>query len=263
MSYENILFEVKDGYAVLTLNQPETLNAFTVAMHEELREATDQVVNDDSIRALLITGAGRGFCAGANLAERNIAKDAPRPDMRANLDRLYNPLIKKIRSMPTPVVVAVNGVAAGAGMSLAIAGDLVLAGESAVFLQAFCKIGLVPDAGSTWHLPRLIGAAKARGMALLGEKIPAAQAEEWGLIWKCLPDDELMAEAEGLTARLAKAPTAALGLIKQALNASLTNDLSTQLDMERDLQFIAGHTDDFIEGVTAFLEKRAPDFSGK
>jgi len=196
------------------------------------------------------------------LTEREPPDPNNRPDLRQFLHKWYNPLVRNLRELRVPVVTAVNGVAAGAGMGIALASDIVIAGRSASFLQAFARVGLVPDAGSSFHLPRLIGLAKARGMAMLAEPIPAEQAEAWGLIWRCVEDDELMAEARATAAKLASMPTVALGLMKQAFNASLQNDLAQQTDMERDLQFICGHTDDYIEGVTAFLEKRKPVYRG-
>ena len=261
MSYETILCDHRGDYTVITLNRPERMNAFTVPMHKELRDALDKAV-EAGARAILLTGAGRGFCAGQDLQEREPPDPNNRPDLRQFLHQWYNPLVKYLREMRIPVVAAVNGVAAGAGMGIALAADIVIAARSATFLQAFARVGLVPDAGSSFHLPRLVGLAKARGMAMLAEPIPAEQAEAWGLIWKCVDDGDLMAEAEAVAGKLATMPTVALGLMKQAFNASLQNDLATQMDMERDLQFICGHTDDYLEGVTAFLEKRKPVFKG-
>lgn len=261
MTYETILSETKGNYALITLNRPKRLNAFTVQMHKDLRVALDDVIGRGA-RAVLLTGAGKGFSAGQDLVEREPLDHKNRPDLRQFLHIYYNPLIKYLRELQVPVVTAVNGVAAGAGLGVALATDIIVAGRSASFLQAFARVGLVPDAGNTYHLPRLVGLARARAMAMLAEPIPAEQAAEWGLIWKCVDDDQLLPEAEALTAKLADMPTVALGLMKQALNASVQNDLSQQLELERDLQYICGHTDDYVEGVAAFLEKRKPVYTG-
>jgi 2-(1,2-epoxy-1,2-dihydrophenyl)acetyl-CoA isomerase len=257
-----ILVEQRAGYRVVTLNRPDRLNAFTEDMHLALRRALEEAEQDTACRALLITGAGRGFCAGQDLNDR-LAKPGETVVLGATLEQFYNPLVLKLRALPFPVVAAVNGVAAGAGANIALACDIVLAARSAKFVQAFAKIGLVPDSGGTWMLPRLVGPARARGLALLAEPLPADKAEDWGLIWKAVDDDVLMAEAEKLCGHFAGAPTIGLALTKQMLDAAWTNDLATQLDLERDSQRAAGATADYAEGVRAFFEKRPPVFVGR
>jgi 2-(1,2-epoxy-1,2-dihydrophenyl)acetyl-CoA isomerase len=262
MSFATILFELGEGVATLTLNRPDRLNSFTTEMHEEVATALGTVESDPAIRALLLTGAGRGFCAGQDLNLRE-ASAGGEFDAGAAIDRYYNPLVRRLRALRKPVIAAVNGPAAGAGANLAFACDIVLAARSASFLQAFCRIGLVPDTGGTWFLPRLAGSARAMGMMLLGEPLPAVTAAEWGLIWKVVDDDKLMGEARALATKLAQGPTIGLGLIKEALNRSLASTLDAQLDSERDLQRIAAKSADFREGVAAFLEKRPARFTGR
>ncbi|MET0922424.1 MAG: 2-(1,2-epoxy-1,2-dihydrophenyl)acetyl-CoA isomerase PaaG [Xanthobacteraceae bacterium] len=257
-----ILVERKAGYRVITLNRPQRLNAFTEAMHQALKRALDEAEGDPDCRALLITGAGRGFCAGQDLNDR-LSKTGETPVLGGALETYYNPLVRKLRALPFPVVAAVNGVAAGAGANIALACDIVLAATSASFVQAFAKIGLVPDSGGTWFLPRLIGPARARALALTGEPLPAEKAEAWGLIWKTFADLELMGEAHKLCTHFASAPTLGLALIKRALDASWENDLDAQLDLEREFQREASLTPDYAEGVRAFLEKRTPVFTGR
>jgi 2-(1,2-epoxy-1,2-dihydrophenyl)acetyl-CoA isomerase len=254
-----ILVETFPGYRLITLNRPERLNALTVEMADALSTALDAAAADKSCRALLLTGAGRAFCAGQDLTA--VVGMAP-GDIAGLLDH-YNPLIKKLRALVLPVVCAVNGVAAGAGANLALASDIVLAARGATFVQAFARIGLVPDCGGTWFLPRLVGMARARALAMLAEPLPAATAAEWGMIWQVVEDDRLMAEAHALAARLAGAATHGLALAKRALDAAETNDLDRQLDLERDLQAAASASPDHAEGVRAFLEKRPPSFTGR
>ncbi|QRG09362.1 2-(1,2-epoxy-1,2-dihydrophenyl)acetyl-CoA isomerase [Xanthobacter dioxanivorans] len=249
-----------DGWTELTLNRPDRLNAFNEDLHRALAAALDAAA-DEACRAVLLTGAGRGFCAGQDLGDRASA-DGP-PDLGATIEAFYNPLIRRIRGLRKPVVCAVNGVAAGAGANIAFACDIVLAARSAKFIQAFARIGLVPDSGGTFFLPRLVGDARARALMLLAEPLSAEKAESWGLIWKAVDDATLMDEARALAAHLATQPTQGLALTKAALNASASNGLDTQLDLERDLQREAGRTPDYREGVSAFVEKRPARFSGR
>lgn len=257
-----ILVEKRAGYRIVTLNRPQRLNAFNEAMHRALKSALDEAEADQTCRALLLTGAGRGFCTGQDLADR-LAKTDFKPDLGGTIGTLYNPLVRKLRALPFPVVAAVNGVAAGAGANIALNCDIVLAARSANFVQAFAKIGLLPDSGGTWLLPRLVGSARARGLVLLGEPLSAEKAESWGLIWKVVDDKSLMVEAQKLCEHFATAPTVGLAIIKRALDASATNTLDQQLDLERDLQREAGSTPDYAEGVRAFMGKRAPKFTGR
>ena len=257
-----ILVDKRAGYRVITLNRPQRLNAFTEAMHQALAAAIADAERDETCRALLLTGAGRAFSSGQDLNERiTPSGDVVVPGEA--LAKYYNPLVRKLRALPFPVVAAVNGIAAGAGLNVALACDLVLAARSAKLTQVFARLGLVPDAGGTWLLPRLVGQARARGLALLAEPLTAEKAEAWGLIWKAVDDDALMAEAETLCAHFASAPTIGLGLIKRALDASEDNDFATQLDLERNLQREAGSTPDYGEGVRAFLGKRKPVYTGR
>ena len=244
----------------LTLNRPERLNALDAALVEALSGAIKRAAADPDCRAVLITGAGRGFCSGADLVDRAMAPGAPRPDLGQTLDKGINPLISAIRTSPKPVVCAVNGPAAGAGANLALACDIVLAAKSAQFLQAFVRVGLIPDAGGTFHLPRLVGEARARALMMLAEPVKAEEAQASGMIWRAVDDEDLMGEARVVAERLAAGATRALGLLKRALAASSANSLDAQLDLERDLQREAGFGDEFVEGVRAFLDKRPPDF---
>jgi 2-(1,2-epoxy-1,2-dihydrophenyl)acetyl-CoA isomerase len=262
VSYRNILFETADGIARLTLNRPERLNSFNTEMHAEMRAALAQVAVQGA-RVLVITGAGRGFCAGQDLNDRAVAPDGAAPDLGESIERNYKPLVLALRALPLPVIAAVNGVAAGAGANLALACDLVVAARSASFVQAFSRLGLVPDTGGTWFLPRLAGTARALGLALLGEKLPAEQAAAWGLIWRCVDDGELAAVVEGLARQLAVAPTRGLARTRQAIYESWGRSLAEQLDVERDYQAELGRTADYAEGVRAFAEKRTARFTGR
>ncbi len=255
-----------DGTAVLTLNRPEVLNSINQELIAELRAAIAEVARDDGVRALVLTGAGRAFCAGADLA----ADPGLEPGMsigellRRSMDRGFNPLVRELTALAKPVVAAVNGIAAGGGVGLALAADITIAARSAEFVQVFGpRLGLVPDMGCTYFLPHLVGRARARGLALLGDRLPAQTAEEWGLIWKCVDDAALMGEAQLIARSLAEGPTQCFGYIKRALDAALRNTLSDQLDIEREYQRILGDTEDFREGVFAFLGKRKPEFKGR
>ena len=261
MDDQPILIEQRAGYRVITFNRPQRLNACTEAMLTALNAALAEAEADNGCRALLLTGAGRAFCTGQDLTDR-LARPEENITGGAQED-FYNPLVRKLRALPFPVVAAVNGVAAGAGANIALACDIELAARSASFIQSFAKIGLIPDSGGTWTLPRLIGPARARALMLLAEPLPAEKAEAWGMIWQAVDDAALMAEAEKLCAHFATAPTAALALIKQSLDATWTNDLPAQLDLERDLQREACRTPDYAEGIRAFSEKRAPKFTGR
>lgn len=262
MSQAPVIHERREGFALITLNRPDRLNSFNVAQHKALAAALDACEADDTCRAILLTGAGRGFCAGQDLSERS-QMQGEELDLGATIEGHYNPLIRRLRAMEIPVVCAVNGVAAGAGANVALACDIVIAAKSASFIQAFSKIGLIPDSGGTWWLPRLVGEARAKALALTGDKLSAEDAAQWGLIWKAVDDEQLMPEALALVENFAKGPTHAYGLTKKAIQSAATNTLDAQLDLERDLQREAGHSDDYKEGVTAFMEKRAPTFTGK
>ena len=262
MDYQHILFSVADGIARLTLNRPARLNSFIVAMHEEVRDALARVASDRSVRVLVLTGAGRAFCAGQDLADRSVAPGGAPPDLGESIERYYGPLVLALRRLPIPVLCAVNGAAAGAGANIALACDIVIAARSASFLEAFCKLGLLPDTGGTYFLPRLLGTARATGLAMLGDKLSGEQAAAWGLIWKCVDDDQLAAETEALARHFASAPTLGLARTKQALQASGLNTLEQQLDLERDGMRELGRSADYREGVAAFMDKRAPRFVG-
>ena len=262
MTEPTILTETRTGYRVITLNRPDKLNAFNEAMHAALRDAVDAVVADESCRALLLTGAGRAFCTGQDLSDR-VAKPGETVVLGPTQEQYYNPLVRKLRALPFPVVAAVTGAAAGAGCNIALACDIVIAAESAKFIQSFTRVGLVPDCGGSWTLPRLVGDARARALMLTAQDVPAKQAAEWGMIWRCVEDAQLMPEAARLCEQFAAGPTQSLALIKQALNVSATNTLDAQLDLERYFQRAASLTPDYAEGVRAFMEKRKPKFTGR
>jgi 2-(1,2-epoxy-1,2-dihydrophenyl)acetyl-CoA isomerase len=263
MNFENIKFKIEKGVALLTLNRPEKLNSFTQAMHFEVREALDAVQADPTVRCLVLTGAGRGFCAGQDLSDRAVEPGEQGVDLGASVEQFYAPLILTLRSLPMPVICAVNGVAAGAGANIALACDIVLAARSASFVEAFCKLGLIPDSGGTWHLPRLIGLARATGLTMLGEKLTADKAEQWGLIWRCMPDEALMVEAMSMAEHFASAPTKGLAYTKKALQFSLGNSLPSQLRLEGEMMRELGYSHDYREGVAAFMAKRPPHFKGE
>jgi 2-(1,2-epoxy-1,2-dihydrophenyl)acetyl-CoA isomerase len=267
MAYETIRITNADGIATFTLNRPERLNALSHVLVRELTEAVKAAGRDAGVRCLLLTGAGRGFCAGADLSEGGMRESDPaRQGVRIaqDMDRLHNPLVRAIAHLEKPTVAAVNGPAAGGGMSLALACDIVIAARSAYFVQVFGpQLGLVPDMGSSWFLPRVVGRARALGLALTGERLSAEQAADWGLIWRCVDDARLLDEATALAGKLASGPTRGLGYLKRALEAAELNGLDAQLDLERDLQSVASRTADFSEGVSAFNEKRRPAFKGR
>jgi len=261
MSFETIQFKLEAGVARLILNRPERLNAFNVKMHGELAEALGQVEVDATARVLLLSGVGRAFCAGQDLSEREV--NAGPLDLGHTTGTYYNPLVRRLAALPLPVVCAVNGVAAGAGVSIALACDLVIARRSAKFVQAFSAIGLIPDAGGTWSLPHLVGQARALGYTLLGEALTAEVAERWGLIWKAIDDDAFDSEVERIVEQLSRAPTLSLGASKRAIRGAWSASLDEQMEVERHLQRQCGLSEDYKEGVTAFKANRRPQFTGR
>lgn len=265
-NFECVSFEVTEGVALLTFNRPDRLNSFTQKMHAEVRECLSLVKAgrlSGEVRVLVITGAGRGFCAGQDLADRAVSADSAPVDLGESIEKNYKPLVTGIRNLDLPVICAVNGVAAGAGANIALACDLVFAAKSASFIQSFSKLGLIPDTGGSWILPRLLGTSRAMGLALLGDKISADQAQEWGLIWKVIDDQDLMPTVLDIAKQLAKGPTFGYAMTKKAIWSSSTNDFEVQLDLERDMMRQCGNSSDYREGVAAFMEKRTPVFKGK
>ncbi len=262
MTYQNIRFEAQDGVARLTLHRPDKLNSFTGAMHAEIRAALDSVQANPAVRVLVITGAGRAFCAGQDLADPDMSVGHLQPDIGAVVEQHYKPLILALQNLRVPTVAMVNGIAAGAGASLALACDLVIAAKSAYFLQAFSKIGLIPDTGGTWFLPQRVGMARAMGLAMLADKLPAEKAQDWGLIWQAVDDADLAPTVDKLAAQLAQMPTRALVATRLAMHAAPNHTLEQQLGFEAGFMRELGWRDDFKEGVTAFQQKRAPKFTG-
>lgn len=260
---ETIQFRIEAGVAYLTLNRPDKLNSFNTQMHAEIRSVLEDLAHSQQARALLLTGAGRAFCAGQDLSDRAVTPGGAAVDLGESIEKNYRPLVLALRNLPMPVVAAVNGVAAGAGASIALACDVVVAARSASFVQAFSKIGLIPDSGGTWFLPRLVGNARALGLALFGDKLSAGQAQEWGLIWRCVDDDQLEPLTREMCQQLATGPTRGFVRTRQAIQGAWNATLEQQLDLERDFQRELGNSEDYREGVAAFLARRAPRFTGR
>lgn len=263
MDNQTVLSAQADGVLTITLNRPDKLNSFNEEMHRAFRAALQRAHDDAAVRAVLLTGSGRGFCAGQDLGDRDPRKGGPAPDLGHTLETFYNPSLRLIRALEKPVICAVNGVAAGAGANIALACDIVLAARSAKFIQAFAKVGLVPDAGGTWSLTHILGEPRAKALAMTAEPLSAERAADWGLIWKAVEDEALLDEAGAMARNLAAGATLGLGMTKRLIQAAAANTLDQQLDMERDCQRIAGRSADYAEGVSAFLDKRKPEFKGK
>ena len=263
MDNQTVLSAQADGVLTITLNRPDKLNSFNEEMHRAFRAALQRAHDDAAVRAVLLTGSGRGFCAGQDLGDRDPRKGGPAPDLGHTLETFYNPSLRLIRALEKPVICAVNGVAAGAGANIALACDIVLAARSAKFIQAFAKVGLVPDAGGTWSLTHVLGEPRAKALAMTAEPLSAERAADWGLIWKAVEDEALLDEAGAMARNLAAGATLGLGMTKRLIQAAAANTLDQQLDMERDCQRIAGRSADYAEGVSAFLDKRKPEFKGQ
>lgn len=263
MQYETVQLSLLEGVATLTLDRPDRLNSFTVQMHGEVAAALDRVEQDESVRTLVLTGAGRGFCAGQDLSDRAVAPGGDAVDLGESVELYYAPLIRRLTGLPKPTIAAVNGVAAGAGANIALACDIVIAARSAKFIQSFANIGLIPDSGGTWVLPRLVGQARALGLALTGEPLAAEKAESWGMIWKCVDDDAFAGEVAALAQRFAKGPTRGLARTKALIREASLKSLHDELEIERDAMRELGFSHDYQEGVAAFMAKRAPNFTGR
>jgi 2-(1,2-epoxy-1,2-dihydrophenyl)acetyl-CoA isomerase len=261
MAYETVLLEQSGPIARITLNRPDKLNSFNTAMHQEVRSALRSV--EHNARVIVLTGAGRGFCAGQDLGERSMGSDGHAVDLGVTVETAWNPLIRRIVEMPQPIIARVNGVAAGAGANVALAADIVVAARSAKFIQSFSAIGLVPDSGGSWVLPRLVGQARALGMTLTGEPLPAETAAEWGLIWKCVDDDSLDDEVDALAEKLASLPPLGLAATKKLIRSTWARTLEQELNEQRNEMRRLGYSQDYREGVAAFLEKRTPTFVGR
>ena len=262
MSYETIIYELKEDIATLTLNRPEVFNSLNEQMHKELKTVIAEIKKDKTIRVLIITASGKAFCAGQDLNDRSVNNGDEKLDLGESIERKYNPLIKSIYNLEIPVICKINGVAAGAGVGIALACDFVIAVDTANFIQAFCKIGLVPDSGNSYFLPKLVGMARAKELCMLGDKLSAITAQEYGLISRVYSKDTIDEEVQKLAIHFSTAPTLGLSLIKKALHESVDNSLNEQLELEKNLQRIAGHSNDYKEGVAAFLQKRTPNFKG-